>query len=173
MQNKLKEKEKIENPINHILIPRLIERKPNNIPKKYNYNYFLGNKRYLENDSESKNIYLKKNKQNIIFFFSLDEYEENKELIDNQSSSFTNSYENDRDISPSKNHNNKINHIKCFICGKYGHYSTECRDELDDICIKCLQKNHKGKECPNEKCFLCNNKGHKASFCPLKKKKSK
>ena len=170
MQNILKEKEKIENPINHILIPRLIERKPNNIPKKYNYNYFLGNKRYLENDSESKNIYLKKNKQNIIFFFSLDEYEENKELIDNQSSSLTNSYENDREISPSKNHNNKINHIKCFICGKYGHYSTECRDELDDICIKCLQKNHKGKECPNEKCFLCNNKGHKASFCPLKKK---
>ena len=52
-----KEKEKIEisNPINHILIPRLIERKPYTAPKQYNYNYFLGNKRYLENNTESKN----------------------------------------------------------------------------------------------------------------------
>jgi hypothetical protein len=57
MQNMPKEKEKIEisNPINHILIPRLIERKPYTAPKQYNYNYFLGNKRYLENNSESKN----------------------------------------------------------------------------------------------------------------------
>ena len=60
MQDKLKEKEKIENPINYILIPRLIERKPNNILKQYNYNYLLGNKRYSENNSESKNKYLKK-----------------------------------------------------------------------------------------------------------------
>ena len=57
MQNMLKEKEQkeIENPIKHILIPRLIERKPITVPKQYNYNYFLGNKRYLENNTESKN----------------------------------------------------------------------------------------------------------------------
>ena len=70
MQNilKEKEKEKIEIPINHILIPRLIERKPNNISKQYYYNNFLGNKRYFENNSESKNKYLKAYKQ--ILYFS-------------------------------------------------------------------------------------------------------
>jgi hypothetical protein len=116
-----------------------------------------------------RNIYLKIILTKNIIFFSLDEYEENKEINEVGSSSF-NSYQSDFNYNLNKNHYNRNTHTKCFICGKFGHISPECREENDDICVKCLQKNHKGKECPNEKCFYCKCKGHEATFCPLKRK---
>ena len=48
------EKIEIENPIKAILIPRLHERKKYHSPKSYNKNNYLGNKRYYNNESESK-----------------------------------------------------------------------------------------------------------------------
>lgn len=113
-----------------------------------------------------------------MIFFSVGEYEEIKEINENNSSSSPLSslcsspriFHNDINYNVNKNHYNKNSHIKCFICGKYGHISTECREKNDDLCIKCLQKNHKGKECPNEKCCYCKRKGHESLFCPLKRK---
>ena len=107
--------------------------------------------------------------KNKYIIFSLGECEENKEISDSNSSSFSDSYKENKEYKRNYNKKIKTSNIKCFTCGKYGHISTECREEINDICVKCLQINHKGKECPNEKCFLCNNKGHKANFCPLKK----
>ena len=50
----LHESEEIKNPFNHLLIPRLYEKKNNHDKKAYNTNEFLGNKRTSENGSESK-----------------------------------------------------------------------------------------------------------------------
>ena len=89
------------------------------------------------------------------------------EIRDNESSSSSASFYNDL---YNKNHNGKNSHIKCFNCGKYGHTFIECKEQTEDICVKCLKNNHKGKDCPNEKCHICKNKGHKAHFCPLQNK---
>ena len=51
--NITKENNKNDNPFNHMLIPRLFEKKSNN-----NIN-ILGNKRIYTNDSESKNYFKK------------------------------------------------------------------------------------------------------------------
>lgn len=165
----LKDEENIkENSFNPILLPRLYERKKYHNTKPYNYFEFLGNKRYFQNKSESKNIFLNTNKNPK--FYLLGDYEDNKAINESNSYSYSNLYTNfGNDYNTYKNHNKKNDLIKCFNCGKYGHFSSECRRDLDDICVKCL-KDHKGKECPNEKCYLCNRKGHKPMFCPLKKK---
>jgi hypothetical protein len=49
--NITQENNKNDNPFNHMLIPRLFEKKSNNS------NSFLGNKRISRNDSESKNYF--------------------------------------------------------------------------------------------------------------------
>ena len=48
VNNITQENNKNDNPFNHMLIPRLFEKKSNNIS-------ILGNKRIFRNDSESKN----------------------------------------------------------------------------------------------------------------------
>ena len=61
---------------------------------------------------------------------------------------------------------------RCFICGKNGHHGNECqeKEKLEEICEKCLQKNHGDKDCPKEICFNCGKRGHKTSNCFYKKK---
>ena len=50
-KNNIQEMNKNDNPFNHMLIPRLFEKKSNNNIS------FLGNKRISKNDSESKNYF--------------------------------------------------------------------------------------------------------------------
>ena len=110
-----------------------------------------------------RTIFKQKHISIIILF--VDEYD--GEIRDNKSSSSSSSYYND---AHNKNHKSKNSHIKCFNCGKYGHTSFECKEQIDDICVKCLKSNHKGKDCPNEKCHICKKKVHKTPFCPLQNK---
>ena len=165
----MNEKSEIGNQTNHILMPRLYERK-----KVYNSNFhnkdFLRKKRHSKNNSESKKKYLEnKSKKYMYIIFSLGEFKENKELNDSNSSSYSFWNSNEENKEHVKDYNNKISNIKCFKFGKYGHIATECWGEKDDICEKCLKYHHKGEECPNEKCYLCNSRGHKPTLCPLKK----
>ena len=59
---------------------------------------------------------------------------------------------------------------KCYICGKSGHHGAECKEKNEEICEKCLQKNHGDKDCPKEICFICGKRGHKSQNCYYKKK---
>ena len=125
---------------------------------------------------ESKNINLYKilNQMRIINSF-IDQQQEN--IINNKKKKFYFSHTS-----------------RCFICGKSGHHAKECpdkdreivdkekiyekdkeriRDKYEDICEKCLQKDHGDKECPKEICFNCGKRGHNTHNCFNKKKSYK
>lgn len=76
-------------------------------------------------------------------------------------------------MNRNKTYYNKYPYKKSFKSGKYshGHHFKDNKEEIDDdICIKCLQKEHGEEECPHEKCYLCNGKNHNIHSCPLKRK---
>ena len=160
------------NPFSQILIPRLHERKKIHQKTFNDFNNFLGKKRVSIFDSGSKKFKPKNKILKTIIFNFVGEYEENKDVNGSgpSSSSSPHSTKIDFNYNQNKNFYHKNTHSKCFICGKYGHKSVDCREDNDDFCVKCLQNNHKGKECPNEKCYFCKSKGHEPTFCPLKRK---
>ncbi|XP_058726103.1 uncharacterized protein LOC131597419 [Vicia villosa] len=61
--------------------------------------------------------------------------------------------------------------IVCFKCGKAGHKSTYCTDEVKK-CFRCGKTSHMMSECRHKEvvCFNCGEEGHIGSQCPKPKK---
>ena len=140
------------------LIPRLIPKKsPKKTPSKRKFKKeFISKKRkkslLKEKSKQKENTFNSQNNFQYINYF----IGESQENINNHK----------------KFHYN--NSSKCFICGKPGHHGAECKEKKEEICPKCLRKNHINNICPYEICFNCGKRGHKQENCfYAKKNKSK
>ena len=148
----------LEPPPLNTLIPRLI---PKVLPKKgssknYFKKEFISRKRKHSNKKEKskpeENTFNSQNNFKYINYF----IGESQENINNNK----------------KFHYN--NSSKCFICGKPGHHGAECKEKKEEICPKCLGKNHLNNICPYEICLNCGKRGHKQQNCfYFKKNKNK
>ena len=149
----------LEPPPLNTLIPRLI---PKVLPKKgssknYFKKEFISRKRKHSNKKEKskpeENTFNSQNNFKYINYF----IGESQENINNNHKKF--------------HHNNSS---KCFICGKPGHHGAECKEKKEEICPKCLGKNHLNNVCPYEICLNCGKRGHKQQNCfYFKKNKNK
>lgn len=146
----------LEPPALNTLLPRLFpkksEPKKTRLSKIYFKEKFISNKR-----KQSKTKEKSKHKNNTFNLQNNIKYEnyfigELQENITNQK----------------KFHYNHSS--KCYICGKAGHHGAECKEKKDELCPKCLQKNHLDEICPNEICLNCGKRGHKVHNCFYTKK---
>ena len=149
LENSKFDGEPVPPPLN-LLLPRLIPKEPpiklasNSYPRVNSFISRKRNKSKAKEESKSKkNIFNSQNNTQYDNYF-IDKLQENitnfKKYLYNTSS-------------------------KCFICGKPGHHSTECKEKEDEICPKCLQKNHFNQICPNEICVNCGKRGHNQQNC--------
>ena len=150
-ENSKLDNELVAPPLN-ILLPRLIPKEiSNNISSNITpTENFISKKRLLtkEDSKSKKNIFNHPNNSQYKKF-SIEESQEN--LNNHKKFNFT--------------------HItKCFVCGKNGHHGSECKEKEDEICLKCLQKNHFDNICPKEICLNCGKRGHKQHNCFYNKK---
>ena len=149
-----KSEEILEPPPLNTLLPRLIPKAIPKVssPKIYFKEKFISKKRKKSKTKEEskpiKNTFNLQNNFNYINYF-IDELQEN--IINHKKIHYNNS-------------------SKCYICGKPGHHGAECKEKKEEICPKCLQKNHLDEVCPNEICFNCGKRGHKQHNCFYTKK---
>ena len=136
----------LEPPPLNTLIPRLIPKVSS--PKIYFKEKFISKKRKKSKTKEEskpiKNTFNSQNNFKYINYF----IGESQENINNNHKNF--------------HHNNSS---KCFICGKPGHHGAECKEKKEEICPKCLGKNHLNNICPYEICLNCGKRGHKQQNC--------
>ena len=149
-----KSEEILEPPPLNTLLPRLIPKAIPKVssPKIYFKEKFISKKRKKSKTKEEskpiKNTFNSQNNFKYINYF-IDELQEN--IINHKKIHYNNS-------------------SKCYICGKPGHHGAECKEKKEEICPKCLQKNHLDEVCPNEICFNCGKRGHKQHNCFYTKK---
>ena len=153
-----KSEEILEPPPLNTLLPRLIPKAIPKVssPKIYFKEKFISKKRKKSKTKEEskpiKNTFNSQNNFKYINYF-IDELQEN--IINHKKIHYNNS-------------------SKCYICGKPGHHGAECKEKKEEICPKCLRKNHINNICPYEICFNCGKRGHKQENCfYAKKNKSK
>ena len=148
----------LEPPPLNTLIPRLIPKvlPKKGSPKNYFKKEFISRKRKHSNKKEKskpeENTFNSQNNFKYINYF----IGESQENINNNHKKF---------------HYN--NSSKCFICGKPGHHGAECKEKKEEICPKCLGKNHLNNICPYEICLNCGKRGHKQQNCFYFKKNKK
>ena len=148
----------LEPPPLNTLLPRLI---PKESPKKDSPKMQLKEKYISRKRNKSKSKEKSKHKTNT--FNSQNNIKYLNYIIDELQENINNH---------KKSHHNHSS--KCYICGKPGHHGAECPEKKEEICPKCLQKNHKDDICPYEICFNCGKRGHKQQDCfYLKKNRNK
>jgi len=153
-----KTEEILEPPPLNTLLPRLFpkESPKKDPPKIFFKKRFISRKRNKSKEKEkSKHKTNTFNSQNNIKYLNyiIDELQEN--ITNHKKFNFSHS-------------------SKCYICGKPGHHGAECTEKKEEICPKCLQKNHLNDVCPYEICINCGKRGHKQQNCfYLQKNKNK
>lgn len=147
-----KSEEGVKPPPLNILLPRLFPKQESNLKTSYHKKNF------------KKKFILKKRKRSKI--------QKKSKYKSNTFNSHNNTTYKTYIIGKCKENkivNHKINHYnlpsKCYNCGKSGHHAFECKERKEDICPKCLQKNHLNDICSYEICVNCRKRGHKAKDC--------